>query len=416
MKDPGQESVLRFPAPDGLVARGVGADVRNASWIRRMFEEGARLRAERGAENVFDFSLGNPEVEPPEAVLEVVRRIGEGVRPHAHSYMANAGFPEVRTALARRQAEATGLPFGPEHLVLTVGCGGALNVLFKALLDPGDQVLALLPCFVEYRFYVQNHGGELVTVDTGPDFQPDLARIEQALTPRTKVILVNSPNNPTGVVYPAAFYQGLEALLARQHHRLVVVSDEPYRALAYDGAPVPEVQRHVRDAVVATSWSKALAIPGERIGMVAISPRLPEARALADACTFTNRTLGFVNAPALWQWVVAEAGGLTVDVAPYQAKRDLLWGALTRMGYRCVKPQGAFYLFPQTPIPDDVAFVRMLMDEGILAVPGTGFGRSGHLRLSLTASQQTIQRSLPGFERALARAQASQAQLKDANG
>ncbi|MBI5545208.1 MAG: pyridoxal phosphate-dependent aminotransferase [Deltaproteobacteria bacterium] len=394
--------------PRSIVAESVAHRLRHASWIRRMFEEGNRLRAERGAENVFDFSLGNPEVEPPELVLAAVRKIVSGQRPRAHAYMPNGGFPEVRQALAQRQAQATGLPFAAENIILTVGAGGALNVVLKALLDPGDEVIALAPCFVEYRSYVENHGGRLVVAETRADFQPYLSRVAQAITPRTKAILINSPNNPTGVVYPAQFLDGLEALLQQQERPVVVISDEPYRALAYDGIAIPETQRHLRNAIVATSWSKTLAIPGERIGMLAISPRIEEAHLLGDACTCTNRILGFVNAPALWQWVVAEVGHHAIDIAPYQAKRDLFWEGLTRMGYRCVRPQGAFYLFPETPLEDDVGFVQLLLEEGILAVPGSGFGRSGHMRLSMTVSRSTIERSLPGFERALARARSRQ--------
>lgn len=385
------------------VARTIAEQLQRSSWIRKMFEEGARLQAERGPENVFDFSLGNPEVEPPPQVIAVAQRLLRDGRPHSHAYMPNSGFPKVREAIARMQSAAVGLPFTDRHIVMTVGAGGALNTIFKALLDPGDEVIALAPYFVEYRFYAENHGGQLVVVETRPDFQPDVARIKAALTPRTKAILVNSPNNPTGVLYPAEFYQEVDALLESMDHPATLVSDEPYKALTFDGVKPPEVQAHVRRAIVATSWSKALALPGERIGFLAISPRLPDAESVIDACTFTQRLLGFVNAPALWQLVVAETGGQTIDIRPYQQKRDILYEGLTRIGYRCVKPQGAFYLFPETPIPDDVAFVRSLVDEGILAVPGVGFGRQGHMRLSITVPQQVIEKSLPGFERAFRR-------------
>lgn len=386
------------------VARAISEKLQRSSWIRRMFEEGARLRAERGAANVFDFSLGNPEIEPPPAVLDAARRLLADGLPGRHAYMPNAGFPAVREAMARRAAEATGLPFAARHIVMTVGAGGALNAALKAVLDPGDEVIALAPYFVEYGFYAENHGGRLVVVDTRPDFQLDLAAIRAAITPRTKVILVNSPNNPTGVIYPRETYVELDAMLASLDHEVVVISDEPYKALTYDGATAPDIQPLVRNALVATSWSKSLALPGERIGILQISPRIADADALIDACTLTNRVLGFVNAPALWQLVVAETAGMTIDIGPYQRKRDILHDGLRAIGYECVKPQGAFYLFPRTPIEDDVAFVRMLVDEGILAVPGTGFGRGGHMRLSLTVALGTVERSLPGFERAFRRA------------
>lgn len=383
-----------------IVAKTIAENLQRASWIRRMFEEGNRLRAERGAENVFDFSLGNPEVEPTERVIRAAQRVLSENRPHSHAYMPNAGFPETRASQARKMKARTELPFGPEHIVMTVGAGGALNVVLKALLDPGDEVLVLAPFFVEYGFYIQNHGGQMVLVETKPDFQPDLAAIEAAITPRTKAIILNSPNNPTGVVYPAEFFDGLEQVLRRHDQPIVVVSDEPYKDLTYDGVRTPDVPRHIQNTVVATSWSKSLALPGERIGYLAISPRMPEAKTLAEACTFTNRVLGFVNAPAIWQWVVTEAADAIVDIGPYQEKRDILWNGLTRIGYECIKPQGAFYLFPRTPIPDDVAFVKLLLKEGVLAVPGSGFGRGGHMRLSFTVSKGTAERSLPAFERA----------------
>jgi aspartate aminotransferase len=317
--------------------------------------------------------------------------------------MPNAGFPDVRAALAARFAAATALPYTAQHVVMTVGAGGALNVVLKALLDPGDEVIALAPYFVEYGAYVDNHGGKLVVVESRPDFQLDVEALGRAITPRTRAVLLNSPNNPTGVIYPAEAYVALEALLARQDRPILVISDEPYKALTFGGVRPPEIQSHVTNAVVATSWSKALALPGERIGMVAVSPRIEEARAFADACTYTLRTLGFVNAPALWQRVIAETSDAKIDVGPYQEKVEILHAGLVRVGYECTRPQGAFYLFPKTPLADDVAFVRLLVEEGVLAVPGSGFGRAGHMRLSVTVPKDTVVRSLPAFERAIKR-------------
>ncbi len=389
-----------------LVSKAVSEKLQRSSWIRRMFEEGARLRAERGPENVFDFSIGNPEIEPPAAVLEAARRLLSENRPGTHAYMPNAGFPDVRAALAGRMARDTGLPFTAQHVVMTVGAGGALNVVLKASLDPGDEVIVVAPYFVEYGAYVDNHGGRLVVVDSRPDFQLDVEALGRALTPRTRAILLNSPNNPTGVIYPAEAYVALEALLARQGRPILVISDEPYKALTFGGVRPPEIQSHVTNAVVATSWSKALALPGERIGMIAVSPRIEEARAFADACTYTLRTLGFVNAPALWQRVIAETSDAAIDVGPYEEKVRILHDGLVRIGYECTRPQGAFYLFPKTPLADDVAFVRLLVEEGVLAVPGSGFGRAGHMRLSVTVPKDTVVRSLPAFERAFARARA----------
>jgi aspartate aminotransferase len=383
-----------------VISRTVADNLSRASWIRRMFEEGARLKQERGADKVFDFTLGNPEIEPPPAVLAAARRVLESKEPHLHAYMPNAGHPKVREAVAKRVSAATGLPYTAGHILMTVGAGAALNTVLKALLNPGDEVITVAPFFVEYVYYAENHGGRLVVVPPKADLTPDVAKIEAAITPKTRAIIVNSPNNPSGVIYPKSSFVELEALLGRAAQPIVLISDEPYRALVFDDVDVPEVPPLVTRSIIATSWSKSLAIPGERIGYLAFSPRMPEAAALFEACTFTSRVLGFVNAPALWQWVVAEVGEQVIDVAPYREKRDLMYDGLTRIGYECVKPQGAFYVFPRTPIPDDVAFVRTLAEEGVLTVPGSGFGMPGHIRISLTVERDTVVRALPGFERA----------------
>ncbi len=390
-----------------MISRTVTDNLKKASWIRRMFEEGARLKQERGADKVFDFTLGNPEIEPPPAVLAAARRVLDSDAPHLHAYMPNAGHPRVRAAVAKRLEAATGLPYTANHILMTVGAGAALNTVLKALLDPGDEVITVAPFFAEYTFYVENHGGRLVVVPPKADLTPDVARLEAAITPKTRAIVVNSPNNPSGVIYPAATFTAIEAVLARAPRPIVLISDEPYRELVFDDVPVPQVPPLVTRAIVATSWSKSLAIPGERIGYLALSPRMPEAAELFEACTFTSRVLGFVNAPALWQWVVAEVGDQVIDVAPYREKRDLMYEGLRRIGYECVKPQGAFYVFPRTPLDDDVAFVRLLADEGVLTVPGSGFGMAGHIRISLTVDRETIVRALPGFERAFRKARAS---------
>jgi aspartate aminotransferase len=392
-----------------MVSRTVTEHLAKSSWIRRMFEEGARLKQERGADKVFDFTLGNPEIEPPPAVLAAARRVLDSDAPHLHAYMPNAGHPKVREAVARRLGAATGLPYTANHVIMTVGAGGALNTVLKALLNPGDEVITVAPFFVEYVFYAENHGGRLVVVRPRADLTPDVAAIEAAITPRTRAILLNSPNNPSGVIYPASTFVEIEALLARVAQPIAVISDEPYRALVFDGVVVPEVPPLVTRAIIATSWSKALALPGERIGYLAFSPRMPEAADLFEACTFTSRVLGFVNAPALWQWVVAEVGDQAIDVAPYREKRDLMYEGLRKIGYECVKPQGAFYVFPRTPIDDDVAFVRLLAEEGVLTVPGSGFGMPGHIRISLTVDRDTVVRALPGFARAFHRTQAVKA-------
>ncbi|HWC97048.1 MAG TPA: pyridoxal phosphate-dependent aminotransferase [Candidatus Sulfopaludibacter sp.] len=380
------------------ISKAISQQMERTSWIRRMFETGIQLRRERGPEHVFDFSLGNPEVEPPSAVLDALKRVAAEDRPHAHGYMPNAGYPEVRETIANRLAARTGLPFSLADVIMTNGAAGALNTVLKSILDPGDEVILLNPYFPEYRFYVENHGGRVVLVETDDRFQLDLPRIARAITPRTKALILNSPNNPTGVVYPAEALRALDSLV---RDPMIVISDEPYRSLTYDGLVPPEVPECIERCVVAWSWSKAMAIPGERIGYLAISPRLAEAAELRNACTFANRILGYINAPALWQRVVGEVPDATVDVAPYQQKRDLLCDGLSAMGYDAPRPQGSFYVFVKTPIPDDVEFIGLLQDEGILAVPGIGFGRPGYMRLSLTITKSEIERSLPAFAHAL---------------
>ena len=386
------------------IGKTIGEQMEHSSWIRRMFEIGDRMKRERGEENVFDFTLGNPASEPPEELIAALRRVAAENRPRSHAYMPNAGFPAVRAKIAAQLARRTGLLYTADHILMTVGSSGAINVVLKSLLDPGDEVIILVPFFPEYQFYIENHGGRMVLVETDDQFQPDLKRIAAAIAARTKAIILNSPNNPTGAVYTSEFVRELEGLISGLEHPVMVIADDTYRSLAFDGIKLPEVPFLVKNSVITYSWSKALAIPGERIGYLALSPRLPELEALRNACTFANRTLGFINAPAIWQQVMTEVGDLEIDPRPYREKRDLLWGALTRVGYEATKPQGAFYMFVKTPVADDVGFVRTLMDEGILAVPGAGFGRSGYIRLSLTTARESIERALPGFERAFHRA------------
>jgi aspartate aminotransferase len=308
------------------IARSVAEQLERASWIRRMFEEGARLKAERGADKVFDFTLGNPDVDPPPEVLSALARLAAEHPPQIHAYMPNPGFPAARQAVARHLAAKTGLPFTQDHILMTVGSAGACNTFLRSVLDPGDEVIVLAPWFSEYPFYIQNHAGRMVVAETDDQFLPDPARIAAAITPRTKAILLNTPNNPTGRVYPAAVLREIDDLLRSLDHPVTVVSDEPYTPIVFDGRTHPEVVTLIERTVIANSWSKTFAIPGERIGYLAISPRLPEAAALFNACAFSNRVLGFVNAPALWQRVVTETIGVQPDISRYQRRRDLMCG------------------------------------------------------------------------------------------
>ena len=385
------------------VSKSLSAQLENSSWIRRMFEEGVRMKKERGADAVFDFSLGNPDLEPPPAVLAELERVVACNRPGSHGYMPNPGYPAVRERVAEKLRHETGLPFSAEDIFMTVGSAGACNVILKAILDPGDEVIVLVPFFAEYQFYIANHAGRMILVDTDDTFLPDVERIAAAITPRTRAIILNSPNNPTGRIYPESILRDLEKLLLRLDQSgqpILVISDEPYKSYVFDGNKQPEVASFISNTVICNSWSKSMGLAGERIGYLALSPKLADAAALRFACAFTNRILGFINAPAIWQWVMLKTADETIDPAPYQHRRNVLCDALESIGYEVRRPEGAFYLFLKSPIPDDIAFVKALAVEGVLAVPGAGFGRSGYIRLSLTIPLERIEKSVGGFERA----------------
>jgi aspartate aminotransferase len=386
------------------VARKIRASMEQGSWIRKMFEEGIALKAQYGEDNVFDLSLGNPIIGPPPQFFQELREIAEHPAPAMHGYMPNAGYAETRAAVASQLAAETGLDFGTGHIVLTCGAGGALNVVMKTLLDPGDEVVIFAPYFVEYMFYADNHGGTCRVVPTDESFLPDLDALGDAIGPRTRIVLVNSPNNPTGVVYGADVLDGIGQIIrgkeAEYETEISLVSDEPYRKLLFDGAEYPHIFDHHARSIVATSHSKDLALAGERIGFIAINPGYEGAEEIVDGLIFCNRTLGFVNSSALMQRIVRRLQDVTVDVGAYQAKRDLLYDSLIEIGYSAVKPGGAFYLFPRSPVEDDIAFVDELRRHQVLVVPGTGFGTPGHFRISYSVSDKTLEGSLDGFRRA----------------
>jgi len=386
------------------ISQKIKTAMEGASWIRRMFEEGAELKARLGADRIFDFTLGNPDLEPPppfkEALLEAVR----DQRPGLHGYMFNAGFLSTREALAGHLSTMYHRDFSARDLVLTSGAAGALNVIFKALLDPGDEVIIFAPFFPDYIFYADNHGGVARVVETDSCFQLDLKAFERALTPRTKAVLLNSPNNPTGQVYPATALLEIGHILKKHSERagrvIYLVADEPYSRILYDGLELPNIFAVYPDTLLATSFSKDLSIPGERLGLVAVSPQAAYREDLLAGLILANRILGFVNAPALIQRVVAQVPGLCVDITPYARRRDLLGQILRQAGYRFVQPQGAFYFFPEAPGGDDLAFVSRLKQENILAVPGRGFGRAGYFRLAFCVPESVIERAAQGFSRA----------------
>ncbi|HAL46571.1 MAG: pyridoxal phosphate-dependent aminotransferase [SAR202 cluster bacterium] len=389
------------------VSRKISGLMEQGSWIRKMFEEGAALKQQFGDENVFDLSLGNPIMEPPPEFFSELKRIVDEPISGLHRYMPNAGFVETRAAVAAQLREETGLDFTANQVVMTAGAGGAMNVIFKTLLDPGDEVIVFAPYFVEYFFYADNHGGTGHAVPPDDAFLPDLDAFESAITDRTRIVLVNSPNNPTGVLYGADVLARIGDIIQRKEREtgreIFLVSDEPYRKILFDGLEYSHVfERHVR-SIVATSHSKDLALPGERIGFIAVHPDYDEGSELMDGLVFCNRTLGFVNAPAMMQNIVAKLQSVTVDVAQYQDKRDFMYEQLTDIGYEMVKPQGAFYMFPKSPIDDDVEFTAELVKHNVLVVPGRGFGTPGYFRLSYCVTDETLEGSLDGFRQAFER-------------
>ncbi|MBL4847528.1 MAG: pyridoxal phosphate-dependent aminotransferase [Planctomycetes bacterium] len=375
----------------------------SASWIRRMFEQGAELKREHGVENVYDFSLGNPDLEPPDAFFETLQKVAATRDGGWHRYMQNAGYPATRARIAARIAAEHGVDPGEAGIVMTVGAAGALNVTFKSLLDPGNEVVVPSPFFPEYRFYVDNHGGRLVLVPTRDDFSLDIDAFAEVLHSDVRAVVVNSPNNPTGRVYPQADLDALGALMAEKSPDATLISDEPYRKIAYDDVEQGSVLKATPCSAIATSFSKDLGLAGERIGFLAVHPEHPQRQGFLAAAVFANRTLGFVNAPAFMQRVIAQLDDVTVDLAKYTARRRVFLDGLREAGYECVTPEGAFYLFPKAPIEDDVAFIKALLEERILSVPGTGFGAPGYFRLSYAVPLESIKKALPGFARIRAR-------------
>ena len=389
------------------VSRKIQESIEKSSWIRRMFEEGNILKAKYGPENVFDFSLGNPNLEPPARFREVLLRLVDDQRPGLHAYMSNAGYPESRSAVADYLGNISTAKLTADDVIMTVGAGGGLNVVLKTILDPGDEVIIPKPYFVEYNYYLDNHQGVPRLVNTREDFSLDCDAVAAAVNDRTKAVLIDSPNNPTGKVYTEADLKTLGDLLASLSRRMgrpiYLISDEPYRKIVYDGIAVPSVFDSYTEAFVVSSFSKDLSLPGERIGYAAVHPDMSEKNAIMSGMVLCNRILGYVNAPALMQRAIPSLLEESVDVSVYERRRDMLCEGLASCGYEFIKPRGAFYLFPRTPVPDDVAFVRALQKENILTVPGSGFGGPGHFRIAYCVSDGVIERAMPGFERVMKR-------------
>jgi aspartate aminotransferase len=387
------------------ISKKIKASISQSSMIRKMFEEGIILKKKYGADKVYDFSLGNPNVEQPEEFKrELINLAAENI-PLKHGYTPNAGYPETRQAIAQKISKMTGLEMDADHVIMSCGAGGALNVILKALLDPGDEVIVLKPFFLEYPFYIENFGGIIKYAATKNDFSLDITSIAGAISNKTKAIIINSPNNPTGKVYSEKEIAELSRMLLEKGRTLgrtiYLISDEPYAEIVFDGVVVPSILKAYPNSIVAYSYSKTLSLPGERIGYIAINPQIHEADDLISALILCTSILGFVNAPALMQRIVARLQDVAVDVKVYQKKRDLLCAGLAKAGYKFEKPQGAFYLFVQSPIPDDVEFVKMLLKKNILVVPGSGFGGPGYFRIAYCVDDATIVNSLEGFAEAI---------------
>ena len=376
----------------------------NNSAVREMFEEGNRLKALYGPENVFDFSLGNPYFPAPDSVKTAVIDILNTMDPNTvHGYMPNDGFPAVRQTIAEYINSRFGDDITGDNLIMTVGAAGGMNIIFKTLLNPGDEVIVPAPYFLEYDRYVENYGGVLVPVSSPEEtgFMPDPAAIAAAITPRTKAMIINNPNNPTGVVYPPAVIEALAAVLEAKQKEygtsIYLISDEPYRELAFDGAEVAYLPKYYRNTIVGYSWSKSLSLPGERIGYLEIPSRIDDYELVRAAASISGRILGFVNAPALFQLVVQRCVNESCDIDAYDRNRKLLYEGLTELGYTCAKPEGAFYLWLKSPVADEKAFVQEAKKHNILFVPGASFRCPGYVRVAYCVSPETIKGSMKGF-------------------
>ncbi|MBN2526738.1 MAG: pyridoxal phosphate-dependent aminotransferase [Deltaproteobacteria bacterium] len=377
----------------------------SGSLIRKLFEEGAAMRADGTNRPVYDFSLGNPSLAPPQQFDDALGRYVQNDARSLHGYMANAGLTETREAVARSLKNDHGLSFDASHVLMTVGAAGAVNVALKTLLNPGDEVLVCKPYFVEYEFYAENHGGKLITVPATRDFNLDIDAFAAAITPRTRVVIITNPNNPTGVMYPQETLNALGDVLRSKSAQLgqpiYLLDDAPYRKLVYDVPRCTSSFSAYEHTLMATSHSKDLSLPGERIGFLALSPKMTDCKMVAAGCAIASRILGFVNAPALMQYVAAALQDVTIDLDWYRRRRDRLFTSLTSYGYEMPHPDGAFYLFVKAPGGDDFKFVEGLKRRRVLTVPGSGFGTPGYFRIAYCVSDSIVEESLSYFKEAM---------------
>lgn len=383
-----------------MISAKIKEKLASGSAIRKMFEEGNRLKKLYGDDKVFDFSIGNPDLEPPKEVSDALRELADNPTPGMHGYMSNSGYESTRAAIAAQRAAQSGLEIGADAVCMTVGAASAMNDVLHSLLDADDEVIVLAPFFMEYINYIENHNGKVVIVQTDDKFMPDFDAIRAAITPKTKAIIINSPNNPSGVVYGEDQLTKLNELLKAQDHIIQVISDEPYIDLVYDGLTVPSVLKYIDNVVICFSWSKSLSLPGERIGYTLVSPKNADYADLTGAIVLSNRILGSVNAPAIWQRVVEKALNAKVDVANYEYRRNLLYSNIVDAGFEAVKPNGALYIFMKTPEGlTDTEFQDVCAKYNLLLVPGASFKRSGYMRLAFCVSEQTIKNSRQAFKK-----------------
>ena len=386
-----------------MLSQKVTTNLSNASWIRAMFEEGEKLRKIHGKDKVYDFTLGNPDPEPPKEVKDALQNIVLESNPGMHAYMSNAGYQDVRQKIADNVSNETGLSLSSEHIMMTCGAAGGLNVVLKSILNPGEEVLILAPFFAEYNFYVDNHGGKTIMVPPVKDsFDPDLDVLKNKITEKTKAVIINSPNNPSGHIYSKETLTKLFDILREKEEQfnstIFVLSDEPYVKLVYDNVELPSILKLYKNSFVINSFSKSLSLPGERVGYIVVNPQIHDINLVISCLAFCNRTLGYVNAPALFQKVIGAALDSSVDVNIYKERRDTLYNKLISLGFSCIKPEGAFYLFPKSPIEDDVAFIKSAVKYNLLLVPGKGFGAPGYFRMAYCVSIDTIKNSFHAFE------------------
>ena len=396
-----------------IITDEIATSISSGSWIRKMFEKGRELKDKFGEDAVCDFSLGNPDVPPPAAAKAALERIAENaVKPLGLGYCPNAGIPAVRAAMAEYLSKQQQTQVDAAHVIMSVGAAGAMVSFFRAVIEPGDEVLVSAPYFVEYGFYCGHFGGTLKSVKAlTPDFRPDIDALEKAVTPRTRVLIINSPNNPTGCIYPEEDLRRIAKIVDDENERrekeggrpLFLLSDEPYRIFAFDGAKVPPILPLTKWSLVIGSFSKSISLAGERVGYLLANPAMPDVQTLLAALVLTTRTLGSVNAPVIGQRLAAELLDETVDLSIYDSRRKLMAKVLSNAGIEFPMPAGAFYFFAKSPVADEMKFVNALLEEKILVVTGKGFGYPGYIRLSCSVDEQIIARAEPGFKRAMER-------------